>query len=137
MTISEDTDYDEMASMYQSLEIARLNEILKQHGITEYEQRKAICAAYFSASGEFFDRGWFRYPPWFGDRKFYPQLCFAEKRPRSEWQAGHIGELETLYVPREGFAFSDVDGGDYTNGNLYWVFEDCNEDIHELEQGID
>jgi hypothetical protein len=102
MKIAEETQYDEMAALYQSLEIARLNEVLKQHGITDREQRKSICAAYFMASGQFLDDGWFRYHPWFGDRKVHPELCFSEKRPRAEWETGHVGEIATLYVPREG-----------------------------------
>lgn len=137
MKMLEEGEYDGMAAIYQSVEIDRLNQTLRQHGIVDPELRRAICSHYFKESGRFLDEGWFGYAPWFKERRLYPQICFAEKKPQEAWGEGHISEIETLYVPREGFAFFNAEGGAYTEGNLHWYFDDMDERIEEVERGFE
>jgi len=120
--IKEDT-YEEMAATYQCLEIARLNEVLKRHGITDVALRQQICSDYISDTGYFLDACWFKS----GGKKLYPDLCFAE---RSAGERGHRGEIEKLHVRSDMFDFHD-----YAFGDIDWYFEEHNEDASEVETG--
>lgn len=70
-----DDAYEEMAATYQCLEIARLNQVLKRHGITDSAQRRKICADYFYDSGSFLDACWFKAE----GKTVYPELCYSER----------------------------------------------------------
>lgn len=123
LEIVKSDDYEEMASSYQCLEIARLNEVLKSQGIADVSARQAICETYFFDSGNFLDAGWFKS----GDKTLWPELCFAE-RPLGPEEG--LGEVQTLHVVSDSFSFHE-----YSVGDIYWYFEEHNEDESEIENG--
>jgi hypothetical protein len=118
--IIRDDDYEEIAASYQCLEIDRLNQVLKKHGIVDIGVRQKICEEYIFDSGSFLDSGWFRS----GDRILWPELCFAERKSMGE------GPIQSLHVLSEHFAFHE-----YAFGDGSWYFEEHNEDVSEIEHG--
>ena len=118
------SDYEEMASSYQCVEIDRLNVVLKENGISDVEVRKSICEHYFFQSGVFLDSGWIVSE----GKKVWPELCFAE-RPLDPNKG--LGEIEKLHVPSDHFSFHE-----YAHGDLDLYFEDNGEDMSEIEQGV-
>jgi hypothetical protein len=120
--IVRDDVYEEMASTYQVIEIARLNEVLKKHKLTA-KVRRAICEAYFFDNGVFLDCGWLTA----ADTKVFATLCFAE-RPLDPDEG--LGEIETLYVPSEFFSFHEYAGGDV---GVY--FDEQEESVADIEHG--
>jgi hypothetical protein len=128
-------DYGGLAAIYQSIEIARLNDVLKQHGIEDWHVRHAICKDYFDGSGRFLDEGWFRYALWYGERQFVPRLTFAEKQQPSE----HKSESEpvTYTAEEDETYFSNEYSDASTAGSLYWYFHNCDEELADVERGFD
>ena len=121
MNIIKDDSYEEIAATYQCLEIDRLNEVLKHHGITDVALRRKICKSYIFDSGNFLDGGWFKS----GDTTVYPELCFAER----ELTKDGLQDPHTLYMA-DFFSFHEYAGGD-----ISWYFEEHNEDASEIENG--
>ena len=122
MRIVKSDEYEEMAAVYQCLEIARLNEVLKSHGIVDAEARQVICKEYFFDSGNFLDAGWFKS----GGKTLWPELGFAE-RPLDPEEG--LGEIKKLHLA-EDFSFHEYAGGD-----IEWYFVEHNEDASEIEAG--
>lgn len=122
MEIVKSDEFDEMAATYQCLEIARLNEVLKRHGIADAQTREAICKDYIFDSSHFLDAGWFKS----GDRTLWPELCFAE-RPLDPQEG--LGDIQTLHMA-EYFSFHE-----YAHGDTYWYFQEHHEDASEIEIG--
>lgn len=123
MNISEGGEHENMAIDYQCLEIARLNEVLKRHGITDKKLRQEICSEYIFDNSYFLDAGWFQRE----GKRFYPQICFAEREENPE---ENLGSIQVLHVPTQDYelhdsAFADID----------WYFEDRNEDASEIQTG--
>ncbi|MBV9467684.1 MAG: hypothetical protein JOZ57_00390 [Abitibacteriaceae bacterium] len=121
MEIIQDDAYEEMAATYQCLEIDRLNTILKQYGMDDKALRQKICAEYFSCNGYFLDAGTFISQ----SKQVYPQIAFAE-RPCDPRRG--LGAIETLYVTSASFSFHE-----YADGDIYWYFDEHNEDVSEIE----
>lgn len=115
MEIINHDDYEEIAATYQVLEIARLNEVLKKHGIADKTLRQEICSDFIFDSGQFLDSGWFEAK----GRRVYPELYFAERSSDAEEGLGEIGKL---YVTSEYFSFHE-----YALGDIYQYFEEQNE----------
>src|SRR4028119_381187 len=72
-------DYEELGMAWQSLELQRLNEALKQHGVDDKAVREAICISYGFDSDVFLDQGWLKHD----ERYFLPRLCFVELTPEA------------------------------------------------------
>ena len=123
MEIVSGGEHEEMAIDYQVLDMARLNETLKKHGITDKGLRQQICSDYIFDSAYSFDAGWFKR----GDKRLYPQLCFAE---RAEDPDANLGEVQVLHIPSE-----DYDLHDSAFGNADWYFEEHGEDASEIQTG--
>ena len=134
MRTSKSDTYEKMAADYQCLEIARLNEVLKRHGVKSTVKRREICEEYCFDSGAFLDSGWLKS----AGKRVHPTLCFAE-RPLDRQEG--LGEISKLYLPSESFAFQD-----YAMGNMDWYFDEqkqrmskikneMSEDIYIAEQG--
>jgi hypothetical protein len=109
---------EEQAMAYQSLELDRLNEILKNNGIDDKAVRQQICSDYLMDSGYFLDAGWFRH----GDIKLYPQLCFAERDPETS-------EITILHAPLDGYDLHDT-----AYGTINEYFDEGDETI-DIETG--
>ena len=124
MNIITEDEYEAMATTYQCLEIARLNEVLKQHGIDDAGLRRQICTQFMFDSGEFLDTGWFVT----GSKRVYPELCFAE---RAYDEDEGPGEIETLHANPDTFSFHE-----YAAGDVGWYFDEQNEDVSEIEADV-
>ena len=116
MNINKSDEYEQTAAVYQCLEIARLNEILKEQGIESTEARQAICKKYFFSSGSFLDSGWFKSE----GKTFWPEMGFAERELDA---VEGLGEIETLHLA-DYFSYHEYAGGD-----IYWYFTEHNEDV--------
>jgi hypothetical protein len=57
--IVEGDQHDPLCATYQTLELARLNDALKECGISDGSVRRAVCETYFFNSGYFLDSCWF------------------------------------------------------------------------------
>ncbi|MCW3061407.1 MAG: hypothetical protein JWQ02_3228, partial [Capsulimonas sp.] len=121
MVIAKSDEYEEMAAAFQCLEIARLNETLKEHGINDKSLRQAICKSYFFESGGFLDSGWFKS----SGKTLFPEVCFAERSVDPE---RGLGEIQTLNVPSDYFSYHEYAGGD-----IHWYFDEHEEDAGDIE----
>ncbi|MEM1354712.1 MAG: hypothetical protein AAGC44_13525 [Planctomycetota bacterium] len=54
-----DEKHDELSAIYQSLEVGRLDEALRESGIEDEELIRQVCETYFFKSGYFFDSCYF------------------------------------------------------------------------------
>ena len=124
MKIIKENTYEEIDATYQCLEIARLNEVLKQNGIEDVKLREKICGEFIFNSGNFVDSGYYISE----GIKVYPEICFSE---RSYNEDEGLGEVKELHIPSDYFAFHE-----HAFGNLGWYFEEHNESIDEIETGI-
>jgi hypothetical protein len=120
--VVQDDAYEEMASSYQLVEIARLNEVLRRHKVPDRARRK-ICAAYFFEAGVFLDSGWLKAE----GKQVFPTLCFAE-RPVDPEEG--LGGITKLHAPSEFFAFHE-----YVTGGIVACFDEGAEAIDEIERG--
>lgn len=123
MKIVKEDSYEEIAATYQCLEIARLNEVLKKNGIDDKDLREKICGEFIFNSGNFIDSGFFVSE----DVKVHPEICFSERK--FDENEG-LGEIETLHIPSDYFAFHE-----YAFGDIGWYFEEHNESVAEIIQG--
>ena len=121
MEIINSDDYEDMATVYQCIEIDRLNQVLKQHGIADVEVRKAICSSYFFQSSDFVDMGCFQV----GGKTLWPEITFAERA--LDPKAG-LGEIEKLHLCSDYFAFHE-----YAHGDIYSYFDEHHEDLSKIE----
>ncbi len=121
MEIIKEDAYEEMAATYQCLEIARLNEVLKQNGIEDVKLREKICGDFTFNSGNFIDSGYFISE----GKKVYPEVCFSERVYDEDEEPG---EIEKLNVPSDYFAFHE-----YAFGNISWYFEENSESVSDIE----
>ena len=122
MKITQNDNYEEIALNFQCLDIAWLNEVLKNHGVTDKNLRREICAEYFFGSGNFIDQYWFKV----NGKKFYPRIDFVERVNDEE-----ESEEDLLYVSTGLFEFHEN-----AHGNIDWYFDDQDEDASEIEKGV-
>jgi hypothetical protein len=121
MNVIEGAEHDPLSATYQTLELARLNDALKECGIDDAALRRAICETYFFNSGYFLDSCWF------GDQggRFRPGVYFAELSAENE--------------PTGRVLFPDPSIGtmlhEYAHGAASWLFDDHGEDASEIETG--
>jgi hypothetical protein len=113
--------HDPLCSTYQTLEIARLNDALKEAGITDKGVRRKVCEIYFFNAGYFVDSCWFSEK----GRRFRPGVCFTEIDNQ-----GRETERTFLADPHFGTALHE-----YVHGALAWLFDDRHEDVSEIEAG--
>lgn len=73
-TVEDGNFHDELRAVYQSLDVARLNETLKKHGVADAATRQKICADYLFDAGYFLDAGWLAH----NGRRFKPGVYFSE-----------------------------------------------------------
>lgn len=113
--------HDPLIATYQTLELARLNQTMKECGITDVDLRRAICEQYFFDSGHFIDSGWFSEE----ERRFRPGIYFAEVGENSR-------DTEAILLP------DPVAGTmlhEYSHGAAAWLFDDHDEDASEIVTG--
>jgi hypothetical protein len=104
MKALKDREYGSMASIYQMIEIDRLNNVLREHGIKDKSTRYQICSDYFFPNGLFLDQDGGPFV-WQG-KQFHPVLAFAERKVD---ERGAHTEIEALHVD--------------DHANLYWSAE--------------
>lgn len=113
--------HDPCVASYQTLELARLNQVLASNGISDVSVRRAICEDYFFDSGQFLDMGWFEQD----GRFFHPVVCFEEINKDNK------SRNETLVpAPEFGTAFHE-----YAHGAAAWLYDDHDEDASEIQVG--
>ena len=108
-----DDAYEEMGSSYQCLQVATLDEALKEHGITDTAVRQKVCETFLFAMGNFHDQGWLK--PSADAERVYPLLCFSKRFLNTDTPAGELGDV---YAPSEMFAFHE-----YAIGNAALLYE--------------
>jgi len=121
VAIVEGDPHDPLCTTYQTLEIARLNDALKECGISDARVRRTICETYFFNAGQFLDSGWFAE----GDRRFRAGVYFAEID-----RANALTGTTYLPDPAVGTTFHE-----YAHGCAAWLFEDHGESAGEIEVG--
>jgi hypothetical protein len=121
MEIVEGDKHDPLTATYQTLELARLNDVLKECGVSDVGLRRRICESYFFNAGYFLDSCWFEDQ----DSRFRPGLYFAEL-DRNSQPTGSI----YLPDPNVGTMFHE-----YAHGAAAWLYDDHNEDASEIEVG--
>ena len=121
MDVIEGDAHDPLVATYQTLELARLNEALKEGGILNPEIRRKVCETYFFNSGYFLDGCWFAEE----GRRFRPGVYFAEIDDDDQ-PTGKV----ILPDPAVGTMFHE-----YAHGAAAWLFDDHNEDASEIEVG--
>jgi hypothetical protein len=121
MRIIYDGLHDQLCATYQTLESARLNEVLKHVGIADQELRREICEKYFFDSGYFVDSCWFEEQ----NRRFRAGIYFAEV----DVDGSETGDVH-FPDPAVGTMFHE-----YAHGCCAWLFDDHNEDVSEIATG--
>jgi len=113
--------HDPLTATYQTLEVARLNQTLKECGVSDVKLRRTICEQYFFHAGYFLDSCWFVEE----GRRFRPGLYFAEVD-------GENRETGTTLLPDPsvGTMFHE-----YAHGAAAWLFDDHSQDASEIETG--
>jgi|688.fasta_scaffold1406323_1 hypothetical protein len=121
MKIIEGDMHDPLTATFQTLEVARLNDALRESGIHDSALRRSICETYFFNSGYFLDSGWFAEE----GRRFRPGTYFVEI-------GGDGRETGDVYMPDPsvGTMFHE-----YAHGAAAWLFDDHAEDASEIETG--
>jgi hypothetical protein len=76
MKISESDDYERLASVFQALEVSRLNSVLQRHGVKSKQMRREIVEEYFFGQGVFLDDGWFGTEK---DKRVSPVIAYAKR----------------------------------------------------------
>jgi hypothetical protein len=120
-TVQDGSLHDELRAVYQSLDVARLNEALKKHGIQDPALRQKICGDYLFDAGYFLDSGWLAH----NDRRFKPGVYFAGL----DAQGRATGEV-VMPDPKMGTSFHEFAGG-----TADWLFEVVNEDVSDINTG--
>ena len=121
MRIVEGEEHDPLCATYQTLEVARLNDALKECGVSDRNIRRAVCEAYFFNSGHFLDSCWFSE----SSRRFRVGIYFAEL-DASNTLTGTV----YLPAPSVGTMFHE-----YAHGAAAWLFDDHAESVEEIEVG--
>lgn len=121
MDIVEGDDHDVLTATFQSLEVARLNHILKECGLADRDLRRSICEAYFFSSGYFMDSGWFEER----ERRVRPNVYFE-----SIDAGNQTSQQVFLPNPEVGTMWHE-----YAHGAVAWLFDDKNEDASEIITG--
>ncbi|QEG37963.1 hypothetical protein [Bythopirellula goksoeyrii] len=121
MDIFEGDRHDPLSATYQTIEFARLNDVLKECGINDMELRRKICETYFFSSGYFLDSGWFAEE----DSRYQPGIYFSEVNDLNQ-------PTKSIFLPDSsvGTMFHE-----YAFGTSAWLYEDHNEDASEIEIG--
>jgi hypothetical protein len=119
--IVRDDAYEDMASAYQCLLIATLDQTLRENGIADTSLRQKVCGDYFFAVGNLHDQGWFK--P--SKDLVYPILCFSKTFLNIDT---NVEELGTLYACSKYFSYHE-----YAFGNVDAVFE--GEPAAQIEAG--
>jgi hypothetical protein len=113
--------HDPLMATFQTVEVARLNQIMKDCGIGDRDLRRQICEQYFFDAGYFIDECWLSEQ----GRKFRPGIYFTELADDS---------AETTVV-----LFPDSAIGtmlhEYAHGAAAWLFDDHDEDASEIPTG--
>lgn len=107
--------------LQQVVEIARLNEVLKEHGIADTGIRKSICCGFFFSQAVFYDQGSLTH----NGRQYRPEIGLSE---------GVWNERQEL-VSRERVLVltCDADLHDHTLGLADWFFDQCNEVLRDVD----
>ena len=113
--------HDSLVATYQTLEVARLNEVLKENGVNDTELRRTLCESYFFSSGYFLDSCWFADLGY----RVRPKVVFEVFD-----EAGKSIEKTLLPNPETGTAWHE-----YAHGAAAWLFDDHAEDASEIVTG--
>jgi hypothetical protein len=119
--IVEGDQHDSLSATYQTLEVARLNDALRECGVLDVKVRRAVCETYFFNSGYFLDGCWFAE----AGKRLRAGVYFAEL-DRTNAPTG------TIYLPDPaiGTMFHE-----YAHGAAAWLFDEHNERADEIEVG--
>lgn len=106
-----DDAYEQMGAAYQCVQVALLDEALRDNGIEDPKLREKICGSFIFELGIFHDQRWFK--P--ADEAMRPLLCFTAISLEVE---PNVESLGTIYAPSSGFSFHE-----YAFGNVSIYFE--------------
>lgn len=97
-----DASYEEMGGSYQCVQVAILDALLRENGVTDPAVRQAICGSFLFKMGNLHDQGWLK--PTAESEKVYPLLCFTKRFLNTDTP---IDELGDVFAPWEFFAFHE------------------------------
>lgn len=121
----DDERYEALMIDYQITEVARLNEVLKRHGIADPAARQSICAEFSDANGSFLDQGWLQRPSM--PDHYWPELVFST-RPLDPQEG--LGKIEELLLPEYASNFHE-----YVPGAIEYYFEENRESLGSIRVG--
>jgi len=121
MNIIQGDSHESLTATYQALELARLNDTLKQCGVADVALRRKICETYFFQSGYFLDSCWFSDQ----GHHFRPGVYFSQLDASNK-------ETGTVFLPEAqmGTMFHE-----YAHGNATWLYDEHAEDASEIKTG--
>lgn len=121
----DDELYESLMAAYQITEIARLNEVLKRHGLGDAALRERICAEFADVNGVFMDRGWLETTA--GADRHWPELTFSKRAVDPE---EGLGDREELVLPEYASNFHD-----YVQGAIEYYFEEQAQSLGDIQAG--
>ena len=122
---TDDERYEALMIDYQITELARLNNVLKRHGIDDLSIRRGICAEFADASGSFLDQGWMRSTA--DPERYWPELLFS-KRALDPCEG--LGKMDELVLPDYGSNFHE-----YVPGAIEYYFDKHQESLGDIQAG--
>ena len=110
-----------LAATYQLIEMARLNESLKECGISDMAVRRRVVEHYFFDSGYFLDGCWFAHK----ECRYRPGIYFRPLDDRNK-------PIDTVILPNPstGTWFHEV-----AHGASMDLYEDYGETLSDIETG--
>lgn len=119
-----DDAYEEMGSSYQCLQVATLDQALRENGVADASVRQKVCESYLFAMGIFHDQGWLKTSA--DAERVYPLLCFSTRFLNLNTP---IGDLGVVYAPSESFSYQE-----YALANAALLFD--GDPNSQVETGI-
>src|SRR5689334_9227568 len=94
--------YEEMGASYQCVQIAVLDDALRQHGIADPSLRQKVCESFVFRMGHFHDQGWLKAKA--EGEPVYPLLCFTRRFLNTDTPLEQLG---TVYTPSPMFSYHE------------------------------
>ena len=113
---------DGAAMSFMALTVHRLNEALKESGVSK-AKRRSICESFLFDFGYRHDAGWLEHE----GRRLYPLVAFAARKPT---KSGDLGAIQELHVPTEASSWHE-----YALGVVSQYFDEAGESLEGLQTG--
>jgi hypothetical protein len=112
---------DDAAMSFMALTVHRLNEALKESGVSK-AKRRSTCESFLFDFAYHHDAGWLEH----AGRRLYPVVTFAVRKPAG----GDLGDIQELHVPTDASSWHE-----YAMGVVSHYFEEEGESPGDLKSG--